>query len=221
MNQKYIEKINKILEYKILLMNLRKEIIIPPKMVYKKNNYITLDDIFHCDERNRWVYDDDLDVYPIIIGHSLLEKYKKSYKKINKISVKTNLNRKNYILVGEECPICYEPILTKKQAFLTDCSHGFHYNCIQTSYNLNYEKFAECPICRQDIGDFENLKQLYYQGSSARNKMDKYENFWNNIHTLIPEKCYWTNSNESIINIHNFGMNKNCYNCIRFRKGEI
>jgi hypothetical protein len=221
MNENYIAKINKILEYKILLINLRKEIIIPKKMVYKKNNYITLDDIFHCDERNRWVYDDDLDVYPTLIGRPQLEKYKKIFKKINKVSVKTNLNRKNYILVGEKCPICCEAIVTKKQAFLTDCSHSFHYNCIKMYYNLNYIKFAECPICRQDIGDFENLKRQYYQGPSTSNKMDRYENFWNDISTLIPEKCYWRNFHNVITNIHNFGMNKNCNNCLRYRKGEI
>ena len=214
--------INNILEYKSSLMNLTKEIKIPKNLKCKKNNSITLDDIYHCDERNRWLYDDFAwDVYPLGIGESRLNKYTCKYTKDKKNIIKTrkstiqNLNQKNYIRIGEECPICYDSIVNKKQAFLTYCGHSFHYECIQNYYHSNYNKLEWCPICRQDTCCSGRLKQQY--ANDSNNKMDKYENFWNEINILIPEKCYTRINDNYYEDIHNLGMDKNCIKCINYR----
>jgi hypothetical protein len=214
MENKY-HKINKILEYKSSLMNLTKEIKIPKNLKYKKNNSITLDDIYHCGERNRWIYDDFQEVYPLTIGETQLDKYIEINNKTTRKSTIKNLKQKNYIRIGEECPICYDDIVNKKQAFLTECGHAFHYECIQNYYNSDYIKFGWCPMCRQDTGDCGRLKRLYC--NSSNNKMDKYENFWNEINILLPDKCYtWINDNH-YLDIHNLGMDKNCIKCINYR----
>lgn len=231
MENKYHD-INQILKYKSSLMNLTKQIKIPKNLKYKKNNSITLDDIYHCNERDRWIYDDWQDVYPLTIGNTQLEKYIEKYienkekknkrfsekytKKTTRKSTITNLTQKNYIRIGEECPICYDAIISKKQALLTDCCHAFHHECIQNYYNSDYNKFGCCPMCRSnDVGCYDLNKQQYCNGSS--NKMDKYENFWNGINTLIPKKCYIFINDNHYEDIHNRGMDKNCIKCIQYR----
>lgn len=220
MKNKYYE-LDTILEYKLLLMNLSKEIKIPTNLRYKKNNSITLDDIYYCDERMFSKY--YLYVFmPLKIGESQLDRYSrynnKNKKEITRKSTIQNLNQKHYIRIGEECPICYDTIIYKKDALLTNCGHIYHHECIQNYYNCNYNKFRNCPMCRQNVGLFYNHnKKCYISRSNYSNKIDICENFWNNINTFFPDKCYTYINRNRIENIHNEGMNKNCVKCIQYR----
>ena len=74
-------------------------------------------------------------LYPLENAKRFSEKYTK---KTTRKSTITNLTQKNYIRIGEECPICYDDIVNKKQAFLTECGHAFHYECIQNYYKYKF-----------------------------------------------------------------------------------
>jgi len=212
-NLKY-KNINKILEYKNLLINETKNIKINKKMSYNKNISITLDDIYHCMPIYSHLYDDILEIYPSsLVGFCIPEKYD-GYKKKHKVSTIKNLNKKLYIKIGEDCPICYEKIIHKTHALLTNCGHAFHYECIQNYYNLDYNKLESCPMCRQYTSN-DNIKDIY---GSDKSNLDKLENFWNQINSLIPDKCYIITKDHEYEKIHNKGMNKNCIKCIRYRK---
>jgi hypothetical protein len=130
-------------------------------------------------------------------------------KKIKK-SVYDNLKIKHYIKIGEECPICLEPIFYKSNAYLTPCGHSFHVECI---HKHDYTKFlsdygsASCPMCRQDIGIYDDSKRIYFNNS---NGLDKLEDFWKIIKFKLPTPCKnWD---------HCIGFNKNCIDCIEYRK---
>lgn len=64
---------------------------------------------------------------------------------------------KTYIKVGDECPICLDPILAKTNAYLTCCGHAFHKRCILTAYHtqiFEWNIFSfRCPICRTNQAD--------------------------------------------------------------------
>ena len=64
---------------------------------------------------------------------------------------------KHYIKFGEECPICYEPIHSKTSAYLNNCGHSFHRECIHkwalASITSNDDR--SCPKCRENIGFYE------------------------------------------------------------------
>ena len=211
-----IYEINKILKYKISLINLRKEIKIPKKIHTKKNNSITLDDIYYVDNRPRWI---DIDGYTInLVVKSVTIGYRSIYK-YEKISTIQHLNHKYYIKNGEECPICYDKILNKKQAVLTECGHSFHYECIYKYYYLNRNKHGYCPICSQEakaLWGFNynfSLKSLYHYSS---NQLDMLENFWYQMNTLIPDSCY-ISANNKCVHSHDRGMHRNCKKCIEYR----
>lgn len=217
-NMKY-KNINELLEYKNSLINEMKTIKMNKNMSYKKNSSITLDDIYHCMPIYSNLYDNILEIYPSsLVGFCSPSKYS-GYKKTRKVSIIKNLNKKLYIKIGEDCPICYEKIIHKTQALLTNCGHAFHFECIQNYYNLDYNKLGSCPMCRQDIGDNDNIKTTYFSGlNGSLSNLDKLENFWNQINSLIPDKCYIITKDHEFQNIHNKGMNKNCIKCIRYRK---
>jgi hypothetical protein len=92
----------------------------------------TLEDIYHPNERNRWFYaekDECLVVCPLNIVGDISEheisKIKTLYLTLKNNwvrakfpkTVKENLKIKHYIKIGEECPLCYEPIWHKKMRF--------------------------------------------------------------------------------------------------------
>ena len=54
------------------------------------------------------------DVYPFTIGDQQLP---------------CNIKVRCYIRPGDECPVCYEEILTKSSAYITCCGHHFHKKC--------------------------------------------------------------------------------------------
>lgn len=187
----------------------------------------TLEDIYHPNERNRWFYakeNEYLEVCPLNIVDDIsaheISKVKRIHLKLkNKWvyttfpkTVKENLKIKHYIKIGEKCPICYEHIFFKKDAFLTDCGHSFHLSCIH-SYemaNMYNDRGIFCPVCRSDMGMFGESGQIYY---NSKKQLDKLEDFWNNITFIRPKLCYISDYTDHIL-----GLNNNCYNCIEYRK---
>ena len=55
----------------------------------------------------------------------------------------------------EPCPICYSTIEEGEEK-VTRCGHTFHENCI----NRWLEQNATCPICREDLSNQTQVKQL-------------------------------------------------------------
>lgn len=68
-----------------------------------------------------------------------------------------NLKMKTYIKAGEICKICFEPIMSRYNAILTNCGHSFHSKCMKDYYiyllrfQPQYDIF--CPACRGDVGE--------------------------------------------------------------------
>ena len=194
---------------------------------------IDLDNIFNPYERNRWEYVEEggtLNICPILIsyysGGQEISKYKTEYvkaksKKTNRIvsikktikkTTEENLKIKHYIKIGEECPICCEPIFHKQNSFLTSCGHVFHYSCIYNYYYsicLETEAEIRCPMCRGDMGEFDGLKDKYQ--TDNENGLDKLECFWDTLEYKIPDFCYPSFN-------HFSGFNKYCKKCIAYRK---
>jgi hypothetical protein len=182
----------------------------------------TLEDIYHPYERNRWSYAEkdeflivsSLNIVGDILSHEISKvktlyltlKNKRLFAKFPK-TVKENLKIKHYIKIGEECPLCYEAIWHKKNALLTDCGHAFHLSCIH-SYemaNIYNDKGVFCPMCRCDMGLYGEIGYIYL---NSENKLDKLEDFWNNISYKTPEVC----------RNHILGLNKNCKDCVNYRR---
>ena len=135
-----------------------------------------------------------------------------------------DLNIRCYIKPGEECPICYEQINTKRSAFITNCGHRFHKKCLlkcmETKWlSCSYASTARCPMCRCSLGDPEFLQRyrssyFNYQYKDG-NELDKLEDFWLSAEYKLPNFC----SNEYK---HYLGLNKNCFICKSYReKGEL
>lgn len=54
-------------------------------------------------------------------------------------------------VIGQECPICYCPIMTDDEASVTPCNHAFHTECL---VRWMEEKLI-CPLCRETIPPLE------------------------------------------------------------------
>jgi hypothetical protein len=167
----------------------------------------TLEDTFHeydilgnNKSDDECYYGSELPVFPNLICFD--------YNRINKNkTIEENLKIKHYIKIGEECPICYECIYHKNNAFLTDCGHSFHKTCIN-KWLIETKVEGDCPICRQDIGEY--VGGIYNE--RIQNSLDKIEDLWLNYDKLLPQYCF--NDTYS----HIVGFNKYCYRCLQFRK---
>ena len=111
-----------------------------------------------------------------------------SRRKIKK-SLSENLQIKHYIKIGEECSICYEGIYTRRDAFLTDCGHSYHYSCIiKYDYaNSFIDDGVYCPLCRQDMGGYMDIKDRF---SFIGNNLDRHDEFEFNNKFKLPKVCY-------------------------------
>ena len=127
---------------------------------------------------------------------------------------------KCYIKPGEECPVCYESIMTKSSAFITSCGHRFHKNClfkyIESKWlSTSYNSTARCPMCRSSLGhpDFiQRYKSSYYSlNYDDGNELDKLEDFWVSKDYLLPLFC--SNSYD-----HYLGCDKSCFICQNYNK---
>ncbi|MFY7728215.1 MAG: RING finger protein [Flavobacterium sp.] len=131
---------------------------------------------------------------------------------------------KCYVKPGTECPICYEPILTKRSAYITECGHHFHKRCmftyIETKWRSTaYVSTARCPMCRSFLGhpEFEQRYRATYFGVQYREdlELDKLEDFWLTKDYKLPTFC----SNQYN---HYLGMQTDCDTCQQYRAhGDI
>ena len=126
------------------------------------------------------------------------------------------MKRKSHIKIGEECPICIEPIIYKADALLTYCGHSFHRRCIHEmneSNTLNNNWNFICPLCRTHQGHYDNLTRYNHL---SKNGLDRLEDFWINFryqqHTIC--ECLQPRDNKR----HYIGMNKSCYDCRMYRE---
>jgi hypothetical protein len=113
--------------------------------------------------------------------------------------------------MGETCSICLEEIWRRKDAFLTDCGHSFHIQCIiNYDYKYSFEKMGVfCPLCRCDMGNYLDFRDRY---KYSRNTLDILEDFENNKDLRLPQICY--NYNERYYNKHFYGNRfKDCSYC--------
>jgi Ring finger domain len=183
----------------------------------------TVEDVFYLYERNSLFYSNCLcldkfeqcptkwtnecycfmgvDVNPITIGDT---------------NLRCRLNTKCYIKPGEECPICYESINTKTNAFLTSCGHSFHRKCLFKVYENKCKKSVftnfRCPMCRTVISNY--LFHDKYNIKKNMNTLDYLENFWITKDYEVPTYC----SNKYN---HYLGMNNSCKKCKFYRmKGQ-
>lgn len=89
---------------------------------------VTLDNILHPYEESK-IIENKMGEVIMQINRDLcwcdyhkIEKYEKN----KKITIHENMKIKHYIKIGDECPICMDEIWTIRDAFLTECGHGFH-----------------------------------------------------------------------------------------------
>lgn len=128
----------------------------------------------------------------------------------------TNLKKvKSYIVPGELCTICLDPILVKSSAYITICGHGFHKNCIIRAYESKVTRSDssdfDCPLCRCYLGcDVEFIGDRY---NTRRGTLDYLENFWWKFDTMMPALCDKTTSATH----HPIGMDKTCQSCLKYR----
>jgi hypothetical protein len=120
----------------------------------------------------------------------------------------------------EECPICYDQIMTKQSAFITNCGHAYHKKClfkyIESKWlSTKYTSPARCPMCRSSLGhpDFvQRYKSSYFSlNYDDNNELDKLEDFWISFDLILPSFC--SNSYD-----HYLGFDKNCFRCKSYRK---
>lgn len=160
---------------------------------------LTLEDVYH-DFNN-----DKVRISELRQGENTISKYlyildfNLEYIRKVKKNIYDNLKIKHYIKIGEECPICYEAIYNRKDALLTDCGHSFHYSCIiKYDYKNSFLKNGVfCPVCRQDMGNYNDIKDIYKYKTNALDQLDDFEN---NIKTKLPKICY--NFNDYTYNLH-------------------
>jgi hypothetical protein len=186
----------------------------------------TAEDVFYLYERNSRIYHDYSDY------EDCVNKTCNCY--INKVvrpltigdqDTPCNIKYRCYIRPGTECPICYEQILTKSSAFITNCGHHFHKKCLfkyieNKRLDTSYMNVVKCPICRCSIGypEFvQRYRSSYYSYNNLHdeNQLDKLEDFWLCQDYKLPDFC------DNGYN-HYLGLNSNCFVCKHYRnKGQL
>ena len=184
----------------------------------------TLEDVFYLYERNSRYYHDCN--FKKNIGESSycdnnecychLEQEVKPFT-IGDQDTPCDLKIRCYIKPGDECPICYESIIMKSSAFITNCGHYFHKKClskyIETKWlTTSYVSTARCPMCRCSLGDpdfTQRYRDSYFSCNyhyNNNNELDKLEDFWISKDYKLPLFC----SNRYD---HYLGCNKSCFIC--------
>jgi len=164
----------------------------------------TAEDVFGLYDQDRRLANNDA-VIPFAIGDPY---------------VSCEFRVKCYIKAGEECPICYEPIMTKYTAYLTNCGHAFHKQCLFAYMEARwstapYLSSLQCPLCRCALGHpvlLQRYKSSYFNGIGCEDHtLDKLEDFWLSHQYTLPVHC----SNDYD---HYIGLNRHCATCIAFRE---
>lgn len=183
----------------------------------------TAEDIFWLYERNKLVYNNCIllgkecpqswgneclcylkeDVLPVTIGD---------------ISLPCRMNTRQYIKIGEECPICIEPIIHKTNAYLTGCGHAFHKTCLLKTMEAKWEEklysVIHCPMCRRSIGlpEFHKRYNTDIKDDGTIHCLDELENFWITKDYVMCQPCKKD---------HYMGMRINCKKCMEYRKMDL
>jgi len=187
----------------------------------KRFSSITVEDTFNiCDYTRPAHLHDHYKLYykcpvlPITINSHAIDSYSLkteylNYLKNNKFSQIPRL----YGQIGTQCAICCDPILHKKNAQLTMCGHMFHKICYNSYINSTF--VDNCPLCRtRDYShDFWGMGLERYissvvPGFNDSPNLDYLANFEFCSHLVCPDMC----------DDHHLGMNKECMNCIHWRK---
>lgn len=119
-----------------------------------------------------------------------------------------NIYIKHYIKVGEECPICYEQIWHRKNAYLTICGHSFHKSCLYTFWFKNIHQDFSCPMCRTDEGG-----EVWEDDFIRYREIDKYVE---NRELLRPAFCTKEDNDFNDIVPHVCGTKKKCKVCTNY-----
>lgn len=139
---------------------------------------------------------------------------------IGDIYAPCELKVKCYVNPGEECPVCFDKIIQRTNAFVTNCGHAFHKKCLFKYIELkwksqHYMVSAKCPICRCSLGHpifKEKYKSNYFVSSYKEdNELDKLEDFWLTCEYRLPTYC--CNQHD-----HYLGMNDDCFCCKEYRE---
>lgn len=185
----------------------------------------TAEDVFYLYERNSSYYYNckNKNTFPIcksIYNTNNNECFCESNQIVKPITignqdVSCSLERKCYIKPGKECPICFDKILRKSEAYLTCCGHAFHKKCIFKSFKqkIIYKPTSNfnCPMCRTKLGYELYDINLRYKQELIPN-LDDLEQFWlRGEDYMMPEICY--NGND-----HYLGIRKTCKLCLNYRK---
>jgi hypothetical protein len=173
----------------------------------------TAEDVFYLYERNSLIYknksNDDENYKQVILPYTIGDQ-----------DTPCKLKIKCYIRPGEECPICIDKIQTKSSAFLTNCGHSFHKECLFNSIKSKwstsgYTSVARCPMCRCSLGhpDFIQRYKASYFTEPYRddNEIDKLEDFWLSKDYKLPFYC--SNSYD-----HYLGCERTCFSCKEYRE---
>jgi len=135
--------------------------------------------------------------------------------KMGNDEMKPKLNVKMYIKFSENCPICYEDIIRKSDAYLSQCGHSFHKKCIFKCYETKQLdkrcSVFRCPCCRTSLGtDIEEINERYDLFNENANGIDALESFWIKKDYIMPLLC----------DGHYLGMDSKCIRCKKYNKGE-
>ena len=130
----------------------------------------------------------------------------------SKISLYEDIKIRRYIVQGEQCSICLEPILHRNKSWLTPCGHAFHRKCICDAYlygrDARYTNMIPCPLCREELTDC-CVGIEYNNRYKGKNILDILENFWLTLETRSIEYCSPCRKPK--------GFTQNCERCIRWR----
>lgn len=166
------------------------------------------EDIFNVNERDRDYYTVCSTPYICSITNCCCK-----YNELvlpNKIgnNFKRTLKNKMYIWAYESCVICMNEILHKTDAYLSDCGHTFHKNCLTNwkhYIEIKSNRNLKCPMCRCNLG-MPELNEKYNLSHKEANALDLLENI--NI-----EMIHICKSSK-----HYLGMNSKCNKCLEYRK---
>jgi hypothetical protein len=184
----------------------------------------TLEDVFYLYERNSRYYHDCTKIEECEDSYNN-ECYCHLKQHVIPLTIgdqysRCNLKIKCYVKSGEECPICYDTIITKTSAFITNCGHAFHKKCLfkymETKWlSTSYTCTARCPMCRCSLGhpEFNQRYRSSYFSCSYKNDngLDKLEDFWLTKDYALPSFC----SNRYD---HYLGTKKICFICKSYRE---
>lgn len=180
----------------------------------------TAEDVLYLYERNSLYYDKSSELF---LEYSVYDKNGDESnlpifpETIGNIFIKCDMKRKVYIKPGEECSICLEKIMTKRNAYLTACGHSFHKNCLFKTYETKRQTNPYCsllcPLCRAKLGlDIKDLAYRYRY--ICTNQLDNLENFWLRKNYLCCDIC-------PSKNFHYIGMKKDCNYCKKYQDGDL